>query len=280
LNLEHDSAVGRFRPTSSCSRRRGAAAAALALLAVAAPASAQIAPDTPQAAPDAPKSPGEAARSLRELVDRYLAFRGGETFQALRTVHERVYVETPMSRRPGALWMDRDGRVRREIDGDGAPAIDVATADTAWRTGADGKAADSPGASERARRWALITFGDAFTGRGGAQVALAGTADVDDRSWSVVRITFGDADVYDALIDPTTGGLCCYRITEGGVQRMERLGGWRLVDGVRMPFVDVTTAGGDTAIQVAAVELNRPFDDGLFAPPAALAGVPPAQNVR
>jgi hypothetical protein len=240
--------------------RGGVAAAALGLAALAAPAMGQIAPDSPQ-------SPGEAAHTLRELVARYLDFRGGAAFEALRTVHERLFLETQTSRRPGSLWMDRDGRMRREIDGDGGPDVQVATGDGAWRTAEGGKVVDDQGAAERARRYALIEFGDAFTGRGGASVALAGTAEVDDKTWSVVRITFGDADVYDALIDPVTGGLCCYRITEGGVQRTLMFGGWRLVDGVRMPFMQLTKAGGETGARIAAIELNRSFDPSLFQRP-------------
>ena len=241
-------------------KRASAAAAALALIALAAPAPAQI-------AADAPPSPGEAAHTLRELVGRYLAFRGGATYQALQSIHERLYLETAAAQRPGALWLDRDGRMRREAGGGGSADVEVATAEGAWRTAADGKVVDDPGAYERSRRWALIEFGDAFTGRGGAQVALAGSAEVGDQTWSVVRITFGDADVYDALIDPVTGGLCCYRITEGGVQRLLKLGGWRLVDGVRMPFMQITDAGGETGSRVTAIELNGPLDAALFQKP-------------
>ena len=247
--------------------RRSLAALLAASLLVAAPAPlvAQVAPDQP------PPTAGEAAYNLHQIVARYIDWRG-PAFRELQTVHERLYVETQAGREPGALWMDRDGRMRRELDDAGVKTVQAAAPGGAWKTGADGKIADDPGAVERARRYALLQFGDAFTGRGGANVALAGTAEVEDRTWSVVRVSFGDADAYEALIDPATGALCCYRITESGVARTEMFGDWRLQDGVRMPFAELVTAGAETGVRISAIELNRDLDPTLFRRPAAGGG--------
>jgi hypothetical protein len=242
--------------------RRGLAAfLAACLLAAPAPLVAQI-------ASEAPPSAGEAAYDLHQIVARYIDWRG-PAFRELQTIHERLYLDTQGGHEPGALWMDRDGRMRREIDAAGAKTVQAAAPGGAWTSGADGKVADDPGAVERARRYALLQFGDAFTGRGGASVALAGTADMEDRTWSVVRVSFGDADTYDALIDPVTGALCSYRITEGGVQRTELFGDWRLQDGVRLPFAELVTAGAETGVRISAIELNRDLDPALFQRPAA-----------
>jgi hypothetical protein len=251
--------------------RRGLAVLCAAGLLIAAPASgvAQIAPDAPPpSAAASPPTAGEAAYNLRQIVARYIDWRG-PAFGELQTIHERLYLETQAGRQPAALWMDRDGRMRREVDAPGQRTIQAAAPGGGWKADADGKVADDPGAVERARRYALLQFGDAFTGRGGASVALAGTAEMDDHTFSVVRVTFGDADAYDALIDPATGALCCYRITEGGVQRTEMFGDWRLQDGVRLPFAELVQAGGQTGVRVSAVELNRDLDPALFQRPAA-----------
>jgi len=245
--------------------RSRAAAALLAISLAGAPA-----PLTAQTAAD-PPSPGEAAYTLHQLVGRYTAWRG-PAFEDLQTLHERLYVDTQAGRQSGQLWMDRQGRMRREIDAGGVRTIEAASPDGAWRIGADGKPVDDPGGAERARRYALLEFGDALTGRGGAQVALAGTAEVEDKTWSVIRVTFGDADVYEALIDPASGGLCCYRITEGGVARTELFGEWRLADGVRMPFARLLTAGYEMGFRISAIELNRDLDPALFSKPAPPAG--------
>jgi hypothetical protein len=245
--------------TSFASLCRAAVIAAM-LGAAAVPAAAQIAPDAPQGQP--------AARDLRELIDRYMAWRGGFALESLQTIHERLQIDTPAGRQSGALWIDRDGRTRREITTADGRVVEVATPDGAWKSTAGGAPAADPGAFERDRRYALLMFGDALAGRGGASVTLAGTADVDDRTWDVVRVSFGDADTYDALLDPSGGFLCCYRITEGGVTRLERLGDWRLVDGVRMPFAELVHTSGDVGLRISAIELNRPLDPTLFARPA------------
>jgi len=219
-----------------------------------------------QVASEAPP-PIDASQSVRSIVAKYLEFRG-PAYQQLQTIHERFFLETPAGRQLGGLWMDRDGRFRRETGAAGLRQVAVATADGAWRSDGTGPPQDDPGASERARRYAALAFGDALTGRDGATVSLAGTADMEDKTWSVLRVTFGDADVYDVLIDPTTGLLCCYRITEGGKARVELFGDWRLVDGVRMPFAEMTHAAADVGAQVGMIELNRPIDPSLFQRPS------------
>src|SRR5215472_11896419 len=197
--------------------RASLAAATLAALAV--PAAAQIAAaPQPAAADDAtPRTPGEAAQALRDLVGRYFAWRG-PAYTQLQTIHERLQIETPAGRAPGALWMDRDGRMRRETRSGAGATVEVNRPAGSWRTGPAG-APDDPKAAERARRYAMLEFGDALTGRGGAVVALAGKTTVEDHLWAVVRVTFGDADIYEALLDPDSGALGGYRITEAGAVR-------------------------------------------------------------
>jgi hypothetical protein len=244
----------------SVSRRFLAKAALAAGLLRATPLAAQIAPDRSL-------SPGESASSVRELVARYLAWRGGPALEQLQTRHERLYLVTPDSRAPGQLWIDRDGRMRRQVDRAGAPEVEVATADGAWRLGADGQTVADPPAVERARRFAALEFGDAFRSRGGAMVSAGGRTELNDHPWSVIRIGFGDADVYDALIDTPTGALGGYVITEDGAQRSLMFGDWRMIDGVRMPFAQLIRAEPPSEVRVTAVELNRPLDPALFERP-------------
>jgi hypothetical protein len=236
-----------------------AAALAVVLASLPMAVAAQIAPDRPNLGPP--------ARNLRELVERYRAWRG-PAYDQLQSLHERAYFESAAGRRSGSIWMDRDGRVRIETDGAGGRQVEAAAPDGAWRLGADGRAADDPVGYEAARRYAALAFGDALTGRDGAQVALAGTADAEDHTWAVVRVTFGDADTYDALIEPAVGALCCYRITEQGVTREMLFAYWRLVDGVRIAFGQLTRLGADaSAVRLTSVEINPPLDPTLFAKP-------------
>jgi len=230
-----------------------------ASLALATPAAAQVASEAPP--------PIDASQSVRAIVAKYVEFRG-PAYPQLQTIHERFYVETQLGRQSGGVWMDRDGRVRREINAGGVREVSVATPDGAWRTDGASGSKDDPGAAERARRYALLSFGDALTGRGGATVTLGGVAQVMDKTWSVLRVSFGDADTYDVLVDPSNGLLCCYRITEGGQTRLELFGEWRLVDGVRMPFAQLTRTAGDVQSEIGMIELNRPLEPALFQRPA------------
>ena len=241
-------------------RRALAAALVIATAGVPAVVPAQIAPDRPNLAPP--------ARNLRELIDRYRAFRG-PAYDQWQSLHERATFESAAGRRVGSIWMDRDGRQRIEREGDGGKEVGVAGPAGAWRAGADGKPADDPDGAEAARRYAALEFGEALSGRAGAEVALAGTADEGDHTWSVVRVTFGDADSYEALIDPSMGLLCCYRITEKGVERDVLFSNWRLVDGVRVPFAQLTRKGADASgVRLASVEINPPLDPALFQRPS------------
>ena len=247
--------------------RRFVLALALSLAALSsaalAPAVAQVASETPPAI--------DPSHTVREILAKYLEFRGA-AYPQLQSIHERFYVETQFGRQSGGLWMDRDGRIRREVVAGGVREVSVATPDGGWRSDGSGTAQEDSAASERARRYALVVFGDALTGRGGATVTLGAAAELMDKSWSVLRITFGDADAYEVLIDPSNGLLCCYRITESGQTRLELFGDWRLVDGVRMPFVQMTHTSGDVQTEVGMVELNRPFDPTLFQRPAPAGG--------
>ena len=156
--------------------------------------------------------------------------------------------------------------MRRETSSGAGATIEVDGPAGSWRTGPAG-APDDPKAAERARRYAMLEFGDALTGRGGAEVALTGKTTLDDHVWAVVRVTFGDPDVYEALLDPESGALGGYRITEAGVVRTQLFGAWRLVDGVRMPFMELTRTDREVGAEVTALELNRPLDSALFQRP-------------
>jgi hypothetical protein len=118
-----------------------------------------------------------------------------------------------------------------------------------------------------------LEFADALRGHRGAKAMLLDTEQRDGASWSVVRVSFGGYDTYDAFIDPSTGALDGFRITEDRKTRFERRGDWRVVDGVRMAFsVEIKTdlPGGDQTAHLETIELNRAVPDSLFARPAAV----------
>jgi hypothetical protein len=214
------------------------------------------------------------ADDLSDLVDRYVIWRGGPAFEQLQTIHERGKVDASGLRGTGDIWSSRDGRQRIYVDLDVLKQTQVVTPDPgqSWDTNPSGQVETMPSAGADTQRHRLaLEFADAFRGLGDAKATLLGAEQRDGASWSVVRLSFGGADTYDAFIDPASGALDGFRITEDRQARFERLSDWRLVDGVRMPFEDKVTTGapgGDQSSHAETIELNHPFPDALLARPA------------
>jgi hypothetical protein len=215
------------------------------------------------------------ADDLSDLVDRYVAWRGGPAFEQLQTIHESGAVEASGLHGKVEIWSSRTAQ-RIDIDLGVLKQTQVTTPqpEQSWDTTASGQIETMPKAGVDAQRHGLaLAFADAFRGRGGTKATLLGVEQRDGASWSVVRLSFGNADTYDAFIDPATGALDGFRITEDRQTRFERLGDWRLVDGVRMPFEDKVTTGapgGDQSTDAEAIEPNQPFPDALLARPTAV----------
>ncbi len=212
------------------------------------------------------------ADELSGLVDRYVAWRGGPAFEHLQTIHESGAVEASGLHGKVEIWsshtaqrIDIDLGVLKQTQAIAPPP------EPSWDTSPSGQVETMPGAGAEAQRHGLaLEFADAFRGRGGAKATPLGAEQRDGVSSSVVRPNIGGPDTYDAFIDSATGALDGFRITEDRQTRFERLGDWRLVDGVRMPFEDKVTTGapgGDQSTHAEAIELNHPFPDALLARP-------------
>ena len=212
------------------------------------------------------------ADDLSDLVDRYVAWRGGPAFEQLQTIHESGAVEASGLHGKVEIWSSRaDQRVDIDLGVLKQTQVITPQPERSWDTNPSGQVETMPSAGADRQRYRLaLEFADAFRGRGGAKATLLGVEQRDGASWSVVRLSFGGADTYDAFIDPATGALDGFRITEDRQTRLEHLSDWRLVDGVRMPFEDkvVTGApGGDQSTHAEAIELNHPFPDARLARP-------------
>ena len=216
------------------------------------------------------------ADDLSDLVDRYVAWRGGSAFERLQTIHESGAAEASGLHGKVEIWSGRNGRQRNDLDLGVFKQTQVITPDLnqSWDTNVSGQIEGMPKrASEFLHHALALQFADALRGRGGATATLLGVEQRDGQSWSVVRLSFGDADIYDAFIDPATGALDGFRVTEDRQTHFERLSDWRLVDGVRMPFDDKTTTdtpGGDQTMHVDTVELNKTLPDAVLARPGSV----------
>lgn len=211
------------------------------------------------------------ADDLDALIDRYVAWRGGEAYARLRSIHQAGVLDTGGLAGRAEGWTDRDGRQRTTVDLGVIKQVQVITPDQAWDTTPSGQIETTPSAYALGlRREAALLFEDPLRGRGGAKATLLAAETREGRTWSVVRMTFGDADIYDAFIDPVTGELGGFRILEDRKTRFEGFGDWRVVDGVRVPFlqtIKTSVEGGDSIVRLETAELNRPVDATLFARP-------------
>jgi predicted aspartyl protease len=233
----------------------GALAAALALAGV---VSAQPAPASVQAS------------SLRQLVDRYIAWRGGEAFVRMKGLHTAGAVDAAGLTGAFEDWQsDDDGR--NQLDIGGVKMVEVITPRGSWTTNASGQVVDEPDAYEYAARDPL--GGETLLGIGKAKdkaaLTLRGEETADGHAWNVLQVAYGDADTYDAFIDPESGALGAARITEKGQTRFEHYSDWRMVGAVRIAFTTRIETGelGVQTLHVKSAEVNPAIDRSLFERP-------------
>jgi Aspartyl protease/PDZ domain len=200
------------------------------------------------------------ADDLSALVERYVTWRGGAAYEHLQSIHYRGTLDTAGLHGTEGFSVDRSGRQRIDSDLGVIKQVQVITPEQSWEITPSGQVQTMAQSDEKSlRRDAALQFPDVLRGLAGAKAVLHGSEIRDGRSWAVVRVTFDDADVYDAFIDPQSGALAGYRILEDRQTRFEGLDDWRMVDGVRMPFLQATKTeapGGDQTVEVQDMELN------------------------
>jgi hypothetical protein len=239
---------------------RAAVAASMLLLL---PACATTA--TPQA-----NAPATRTDQVAALVDRYFEWRGGGAFDALHSVYLEAAVDTDGMKGVTREWREERGRTRDELDLGVTKAVSVITPAAGWNkidalTSPVGKFTLQDTTRELA-----VEFGDALRGRRGATVQRIVDEEIDGRRWAVLRISFGDADTYDLILDSATGALHGRRFTQDGRPRFVRYSDWRIVQGVRFPFVrEAYRSNGklDATVNVTSLRINEDFADTLFVRP-------------
>lgn len=201
------------------------------------------------------------ADEMSRVVDRYVAWRGGAAFDQLQSVHMRGTVDTAGLHGMGETWVDRSGRQRLDMDLGVLKQTQVVDPGRSWDIAPSGQVETLAQSDRQSNaRYQALLFPDTLRGRGGATASLLAPEVREGRPWAVLRVTFGDADTYDVFIDPATGALGGFRIMEDRRGRFESFGDWRMVDGVRMPFLLTTKTdvpGGDQTITVTSMAINQ-----------------------
>ncbi|AEI64928.1 aspartyl protease family protein [Corallococcus macrosporus] len=211
------------------------------------------------------------ADALQPLLARHLAWRGGAAFTGLESIHAKGKSVAAGLQGPMESWSHRDGRARRDTDYGVVRESMGITPKGGWKLNASGQVEDaSPTDARDVRHQVALDFGTALQGRAGATLALRPDEQRDGRSWKVVRVTFGDEDLYDLFLSDADGALHGLRIREDNVTRFVRLGDWREVQGVRMPFLEeVLTDNPDSDVRtvVETLEVNVPIPSTVFERP-------------
>lgn len=95
------------------------------------------------------------------------------------------------------------------------------------------------------------------------------------RAWAVATANFPGAVTISLFLAPESGALCGVRVIEPEGSHFSRFEDWRVVDGVRWPFIEWTEAvdlekEGHEALEVftyVSVEVGGPVPADLFEPP-------------
>ncbi|MFP2956790.1 aspartyl protease family protein [Myxococcus sp. 1LA] len=214
---------------------------------------------------------GARADALKPLLARHLAWRGGDAFERLESIHVKGTSEAAGLQGPMESWSLREGRARRDTDYGVVRESMGITPEDGWKLNASGQVEDaSPTDARDVRHQVALDFGTALRGGAGATLALQPDEQRDGRAWKVVRVTFGDEDLYDLFLNDADGALHGLRIRENNVTRFVRLGDWRQVQGVRMPFLEeVLDDNPDANVRtvVEALELNVMIPPAVFERP-------------
>jgi hypothetical protein len=207
---------------------------------------------------------------VEELVDRYSAWRGGAAFERLQSIYLVADVDAMGLQGVTREWRERSGRTRDELELGPIQQLTVRSTGQGWVKDEALVSQIGRYEMEDARRKSLIEFGDALRGGPGITRERLPDEELDGRRFAILRIRFGDADHYDLIIDAATGALHGERIKRDARTRFTRLGDWRVVDGVRLPFLlESYRPNGklDATVRVRSASLNQRFADNLFAQP-------------
>ena len=202
------------------------------------------------------------------VLERYRAWRGGEAFEQLAAV--RATGALTGSGLQGTIEQiaTADGDVRRDIDLGVVRTASARRGAQGWALTPAGQVEDIAGAAaEDLRRDALLMFEAVLDDP--SRLDRKPDAVRDGRTFAVVAIDFGDDDVHELYIDPDTGALHGLRRVRDRREAFVRFDDWRVVEGVRLPFAEVSAdgQGEEGAIRWTVIDANPDLPDDAFARP-------------
>lgn len=230
-----------------------------------------LAPTVLLAQGSTPTASTKSAITAPEIVQRYIAARGGlEKMRAIRTL---VFRGPPRPNgRPGRQIL----RGRPFYLSIGSEGNDGSPWEAYDEFGLQPRVTDAPGAALRHTAY----FDDplVMTLEPGWSVELTGSERIGDRDAWRLRVGYPDGFVNESFVDKTNWLLIARRFTApvhafgSSVTSQAILGDYRPVNGVLFPFslreVDLATGEEMDVFTWQSIEANAPLDHAVFSPPA------------
>lgn len=206
------------------------------------------------------------------VLDRYRQWRGGAAFEALTAVRARGAVTASGLEGTIEQIATAAGDLSRDLDLGVVRNASARRGATGWTLTPSGQVEDlGPTAAEDLRRDALLMFEAVLDDP--ARLDRKPDVERDGRTFAVVAVDFGDADVHELYLEPDTGALYGLRSVRDRREAFVRFDDWRMVEGVRMPFAEAAaeSTGASVGVRWAEIDANPDIAEDAFARPAPAA---------
>jgi len=229
------------------------------------------------AASVAARSQGQSTPpTVDAIIAKNIAARGGEAkIRAIQTLKETAHVTTNGMTAPMTLYSKRPNRSRQEMVVSGKTMVAAFDGDTAWSinplASPDPVKLTGP-AAEQVRRQAdfdppLLDYKSR-----GTKIELVGVEVTGGAEVYHLRLTNKDGVVLQCYLDSKTGLETRIMADSPNGPVETRIGDWRDVNGLKMPFSVKTLVAGKAAgdLVVEKWEVDVPMADTLFTMPGKL----------
>ncbi|MEZ4652694.1 MAG: aspartyl protease family protein [Candidatus Eisenbacteria bacterium] len=204
------------------------------------------------------------------LIDRHVAWLGGWSTLRLQSLRlEGAWIRCPAQ---GTI-VDRerrDGYRRTDFDLKVVQGTETVTPDDAWGINVSGQIEDL--ASDQAIPTSALDRSKLFLAAPARCRGLALPAqEKEGRSWEVVRFEYPNGDLSDLFLDRDGSTIWQREVTDTDTV-WNKLSDWRVVDGLRFPFVQESFhehAAANQTVRWETVTVNPPLQAGEFARPIA-----------
>jgi hypothetical protein len=177
--------------------------------------------------------------NLDSVIARHLAWRGGATFETVRSIERAGELRTAGLVGSISLLERRDGYRRVDYDLGAIQGSETLTPSDAWTTSGSGQIEELGESLTRDAKRALgHELGLLLRSDATAPRSLLGVEERDGQSWQVVRAAFTDGGYYDYFLDPISGALTWARRTRNADVVWIHYRDWRAVGGVLLPFAE------------------------------------------